>query len=372
MVKPTVALDAMGGDFAPVETVAGALLAARKLHATILLVGPTALLTKQIAAMGHKVTESRVVLDSSCAGEISIVDASDSIGMDEKAVRSIRSKPNSSIAVASRLVKEGAAQGIVSAGNTGAVASAALLTFGRTKGVSRPAIAVPLPSAKNPVVLIDAGANAECRPEHLLHFGIIGSIYSEEVLGICNPRVAILSIGEEPGKGNDLVQKATALLEGCDLNFIGNVEGRDIPMGNADVVVCDGFTGNIVLKTMEGTAAMVAGALKKKLLSSLRSKLGALILKKDLAAFKEDLNPEKYGGAHLLGVNGICVITHGSSSRQAIEASLRVAVTALEHDLVDKLKDGLKRAASVATPKAADDTTEGTQEASSTTTGGGT
>jgi len=330
----------MGGDKAPEEIIAGAWEAIENIDATILLVGPKNTIKKNLTALGADVTAASDVTRNG-PGSIRVVDAPDVIGMSDEPTKAVRSMPKSSISVAAKLVKDGKADGVVSAGNTGAMVAAGLLIIGRIKGIPRPAIGVPIPTKSSPAFLIDAGANSDCRPEHLLHFGNLGSVYSREILGIDKPRVGVLSIGQEKGKGNDLAQKAAELLENSNLAFIGNVEGRDIPSGDVDVVVTDGFTGNITLKTLEGAAEMIVAALKDELMANTISKLLALGLKKRLKAFKQRMDPESYGGAHLLGVNGICVITHGSSSRTAIVHSLNVACQAVDRELIKKVKLGL-------------------------------
>ncbi len=234
--------------------------------------------------------------------------------MDEKPAEAVRSKPDSSLVAACRAVGEGRADAVVSAGNTGAMLAACLLEFRRLPGVMRPAIAAPLPAIRGVSVLIDSGANADARPEHLLQFGYMGSIFAEEILGISRPSVRLLSIGEEPEKGNQLTLEAHELLAASDLRFEGNAESRDLLSGAADVVVCDGFTGNIALKLMEGTIKTFLTALREESMRSRRGKVGGLLIRGAARGLRDRLDPDTYGGAYLLGLNGLAVISHGNSS----------------------------------------------------------
>jgi phosphate acyltransferase len=298
MPKIRVAVDAMGGDRAPEEIVAGALAAASDSVEPVLF-------------GRHDELEP-------IAEGLEIVHADDIVAMDEKPSDAAREKRESSMFAACRAVGEGDAQAVVSAGNTGAMLAAGLLEIRRLPDVHRPAIAVPLPSIGGTSVLIDAGANADARPEHLVQFGHMGSVFAEEILGISDPNVALLSIGEEPEKGNRLVRETHPVLEASHLDFVGNVESRELLAHAADVVVCDGFTGNMALKLMEGTIKTLLDELRKEIEASPRGKLGGLLIRPAARGLRKRLDPETYGGAYLLGLRGLVVIAHGSSSRTAI------------------------------------------------------
>jgi glycerol-3-phosphate acyltransferase PlsX len=314
-----VAVDALGGDRAPAEVVAGAVEAASAEIQPILF-GPAGLDTEGLE----------------------LVETTQEIGMDEKPAEAVRAKPDSSLVAACRAVGHGEADAIVSAGNTGAMLAACFLELRRLRGVARPAIAVVIPAEPGPSILIDSGANADARPEHLLQFAHMGSVFSEEVLGVRNPKVRLLSIGEEPEKGNQLTLDAHALLEGAEgLNFAGNTESRDLLRGAADVVVCDGFTGNVALKLMEGTIKAVLDALREEITSSRRGRVGGLIVRPAARALRKRLDPETYGGAYLLGLRGLAVIAHGNSSRRAIANAIRLAARGVEHDVVGRLAQRL-------------------------------
>jgi glycerol-3-phosphate acyltransferase PlsX len=310
-----IAVDAMGGDKAPDEIVAGALEAASP-EITPVLVGPPGLDT----------------------GGLELVEAPTTIGMEEKPGEAVRAKRDSSLVVACRLVREGQAEAAVSAGNTGAMLAAGLVEIRRLRGVNRPAIAVVLPARRGPTVLIDSGANADNRAEHLRQFAHMGSVFAREILGVADPQVRLLSIGEEPEKGNQLTLEAHALLETDDgLNFGGNTESRDLLLGAADVVVCDGFTGNVVLKLLEGTISTVLEALREEITASRRGKVGGLLIRPAARGMRSRLDPDTYGGAYLLGLRGLAVIAHGNSSRRAIANAIRLAARGVEHDVVDRL-----------------------------------
>jgi len=253
------------------------------------------------------------------------------------AAAAVRAKPGSSMVTACRMVREGRAAGAISAGSTGAMLAASLLTMGRVKGVHRPGIAVPLPARDQPCVLIDAGANSESRPENLLQFGMMGAIFAEEVLGIDQPCVGLLSVGEESSKGTPEVVEAHALLSASGLHFGGNCEGRDALSGRFQVLVADGFAGNVLLKGLEGAGVMMMRELREAARSSRRAKLGALLLLPTLQGMRDRIDPETYGGAYLLGVRGISVIAHGNSSRRAIRNAVLVAARGAEHGIVDRM-----------------------------------
>jgi len=317
-----VAVDALGGDRAPEEIVAGA-LAARMEGIEPILFGPRAQLER-------------------LAPGVEIVDAPESVGMDEKPGEAVRTKRASSLFAACRAVADGSADAVISAGNTGAFLAAGLVEIGRLRGVHRPAIAVPLPTTRGGVsILIDGGANADARPEHLLQFAHMGTVFAQDVLGVDDPSVALLSIGEEPEKGNRLVRETNDLLAGAGLRFTGNVEGRDLLLGTADVMVCDGFTGNVALKTLEGGLAVAFASLREEVTATLRGKVGGLLIRPAARRLRERLNPDTYGGAYLLGLKGLVVIAHGNSSRTAIENAVRLAARGVEGGVVARLAESL-------------------------------
>ncbi len=323
-----IALDAMGGDHAPQATVAGAVAAARELAIEVLLVGQPGPLEGELSRYDG-------------AAGVSIVPASEVVAMDEPPAAAVRGKPDSSIAVAMRLVKDGKAEAFVSAGNTGACMAAGVLLLGRAPGVERPALGTVIPAAGGRrTLLVDAGANAENRAPHLAQFALMGRAYAERVLGIPDPSVGLLSIGEEAAKGNPLVHEAYQLLEALPgLRFVGNVEGRDIPRGVADVVVTDGFTGNVVLKCIEGTAEMLLQELRGAIRARLPARLGAALA---LGAFRElrrKLDYAEYGGAPMLGLRGVVIIGHGRSDARAVRNALRAARDAVDQHIVEAVTD---------------------------------
>jgi glycerol-3-phosphate acyltransferase PlsX len=317
-----VAVDAMGGDRGPDEVLAGALEAARDGIVPVVF-GPAAL---DVRGLEH-------------------VGAEQVVAMDEKPAEVVRSKPDSSLVASCRAIADGTADAVVSAGNTGAMLAAGLLEIRRLPGVARPAIAVPIPARDGPSVLLDCGANADARPEHLLQFGHMGSIFAEEILGVARPQVRLLSIGEEPEKGNQLALEAHALLAESELDFRGNAEGRDLLARAADVVVTDGFTGNVALKTLEGTIRTVIEGLRAEIASSSRGKLGGLLIRPAARGLRRRLDPDTYGGAYLLGLRGLAVIAHGNSSRTAIANAIRLAARGVEHDVTGRLAARLPRKA---------------------------
>ena len=303
-----VVVDAAGGDDAPEEIVKGAMSVADE-HLHVILVGDEQLLRRHIPA---------------AAAHVSIVHAADVIGYDEEPAHAARVRTGSSIVVGLRLVREGGADAFVSAGNTGAVVAASVLHVRRIRGVVRPAICTIMPAIPAPIAFLDAGANAECRPEHLLQFAIMGQAFAREVMGIAQPTVGLLSIGEEPSKGTPDVIETHRLLAADDrVRFYGNVEGRDIMNRVVDVVVTDGFTGNVALKTIEGTAKAILRALRATIDSSVGTKLGGLLLRRDLLTIKAALDPEEYGGALLVGMNAPIVIAHGNSRAAGIANAIR-------------------------------------------------
>jgi glycerol-3-phosphate acyltransferase PlsX len=312
-----VAVDAMGGDRAPEEIVAGA-LAARTDSVEPVLFG------------------RREALDQIAQG-LEVVHAEDVVEMDEKPSDAAREKRASSMFAACRAVGDGDAQAVVSAGNTGAMLAAGLLEIRRLPDVHRPAIAVPLPSIGGTSVLIDAGANADARPEHLVQFGHMGAVFSEEILGIGEPTVALLSIGEEPEKGNRLVRETHPLLEASGLRFTGNVESRELLAHAADVVVSDGFTGNMALKLMEGTIKTLLEELRREIAATARGKAGGLLIRPAARGLRKRLDPDTYGGAYLLGLRGLAVIAHGNSSRQAIANAITLGAQGAAGEVVERV-----------------------------------
>jgi glycerol-3-phosphate acyltransferase PlsX len=313
-----IAVDAMGGDRGPAEIVAGA-LEARSDGIEIVVFGDPSIDTRGLE----------------------LQPASDVIEMHEKPAEAVRAKPDSSLVASVRAVAEGTADALVSAGNTGAVLAAGLLELRRIPGVMRPAIAVPIPAQRGPSVLLDAGANADARPEHLLQFATMGSVFAEEILEVTNPEVRLLSIGEEPEKGNQLVLEAHELLRASDLNFQGNTEGRDLLSGAADVVVTDGFTGNVTLKLLEGTILTILDAFRAEITATPTGKLGGLLIRPAARRLRHRLDPDTFGGAYLLGLRGLAVVAHGNSSRTAIANAIRLAARGVEHDVVGRLASKL-------------------------------
>jgi glycerol-3-phosphate acyltransferase PlsX len=311
----TIAVDAMGGDHAPRVEVEGALAAARELPVKIILVGRQDVIQAELD--GHSGWRSL---------PIEVVHASEVVTMDDSAAKSVRSKRDSSMRVASRLVREGQAAGMVSAGNTGAIMATAKMVQGMLPGVERPALGTPLPTvAGKPTIVLDVGANVDSTPKMLAQFALMGAIYSRAVFHVREPRVGLLSIGEEDHKGNDLTRAAAPLLRGLPIRFVGNVEGRDIYRGSVDVVVCDGFTGNVLLKVSESVADLLRQMLKESLMSRVSGKVGAWIARDSFRDFKKRTDYSEYGGAPLLGIRGVCIICHGSSNGNAIKNAVRVA-----------------------------------------------
>jgi glycerol-3-phosphate acyltransferase PlsX len=322
-----IALDAMGGDHAPEEIVAGAVaVAERRSDVQLFLVGDS--------------SRIKTLLPNPAPQNIVLVHASDVIGMAESPVPAVRGKPNSSINVGMYLVKEGKAQAFISAGNTGAVMAAALFILGRIEGVERPAITGVLPTRTGKVILLDLGANVDCKPRQLVQFAQMGSLFAKVFLQIAHPRVALLNIGEEPEKGNELVLAAHEMLVNQkDVFFVGNVEGTHVYSGQVDVVVCDGFSGNIVLKLSEGVVETVLSFLKNEIMSSTRAKLGALLLKPIFKRLRKKIDYDEFGGAMLLGVNGGVVISHGRAKRQAIQSAISRAAEMIEGNMVKRIHD---------------------------------
>lgn len=322
-----VALDALGGDLAPVEPIKGALLAAEEFGVDVILVGPAGVIEAELAKYPRN-------------NRISIVEAKEEIRMgEEEVVKAVRTRPDASINVAMRLVKEGEADAMVSAGSTGAVMASAFFVLGRIPGVERPALSTLIPFNAGRVFLLDAGANADCRPSYLVQFAHMGSVYSREVVGVANPRVGLLNNGEESGKGNEITSEAYELLKATGLNFIGNIEGQNVHKGLCDVVVADGFTGNVALKVGEGMADYILQQVRSVIRSSILYAPAAILLKPALRRALKSLQYEEYGGGNLLGVNGIVVVAHGRSDAVAIKNALRVANASAASDLMPKMRE---------------------------------
>lgn len=329
---PTViAVDAMGSDKAPKPEIEGAILAARHYDVRVLLVGREEQLR---AEMKHHVAAAHLPIE--------LVNASEVIGMDEKAAQAVRSKRDSSMRVGLRLVREGHAAGFITAGNTGAAMATAKMVLGTLPGVDRPALAAVFPSSKGTAtILVDVGANVDCKPQNLEQFAIMGEMYSRSIFNIARPRVGLLSVGEEESKGNDLTKDAYPLMKKLPINFVGNVEGRDLYNGNADVIVCDGFIGNVALKVSEGLVEAVRSLLKESLKSTISSQVGFLLSKKAFADFKKRLDYAEYGGAPLLGLKGVCIVGHGSSNAIAIKNAIRVAAQFADTKINAKIEQEL-------------------------------
>jgi phosphate acyltransferase len=313
-----VAVDAMGGDRGPAEIVAGAVDAASDTVQPV-IVGPHGLDTQGLE----------------------LIEAPDVIAMDEKPTDAVRAKPNSSLVVACRAVGERKADAVVSAGNTGAMLAACLLELRRIPGVRRPAIAVTIPARRGTSVLLDSGANADARPEDLVQFAHMGAVFAEEILGVARPEIRLLSIGEEPEKGSLLSLEAHRLLAATELNFAGNTEGRDLLTGAADVVVTDGFTGNVALKVTEGTIQTLLEGLREEITATVVGKLGGLLIRPAARRLRKRLDPDTYGGAYLLGLRGLAVIAHGNSSGRAITNAVSLAARGVEKDVVGRLAQNL-------------------------------
>lgn len=324
MPRARIVVDAMGGDHAPREIVAGALLAAAEYDADIILTGDE--------------PQVRALLHGSAAERITVHHAPETVPMDQPASQALRSAERTSLGVAVALLKEGAADAVISAGNSGAFLAIALIKLRTIEGVARPAIATVWPALHGPTVLLDSGANVDCRPEWLAQFGVMGAAYAKEVLGIAQPRVAILSVGEERTKGNAQVLEAAKMLDEAPIAFIGNIEGKDLFHNVADVVVTDGFVGNVVLKAGEGVVADLGKLLRETLLGgSLLTRLGTMLLAPALRKLRRRLDYETYGAAPLLGLRGNCLVTHGRASRNAIKHAIHAAIEEVRHDVIGKI-----------------------------------
>lgn len=322
-----IGLDVMGGDHAPVETVKGAIEALNHIEGTMVLLGNEALILEELKKYKYDTTR------------IEIIPTTEVVENEDKPVIAIKRKKDASMVVGFEKVRKGEIDALISAGNTGALLAGGLLRVGRIRGVDRPALTTVFPTFKGMFILADVGANAECKARNLLEFGMMGSVYAKNVLGIENPSIGLVNIGEEPGKGTPMVNEAYDLLKASNLNFIGNVEARDIPEKKADVLVCDGFTGNVILKLTEGVAKSFMGQLKTMFYKSLLSKLAALTLKKDLKALKAKMDYTEYGGAPLLGIKAPIVKAHGSSNAKAFKNAIIYAEKYASKNIIKKISD---------------------------------
>jgi glycerol-3-phosphate acyltransferase PlsX len=333
----TLAVDAMGGDHAPRPEVEGAVLAARELGVGILLTGQPAAIKPELARLRTR------------GLAIEVVPATEVITMKDSPLQAFRKKKDSSAHVAARLVKEGRADGLVSAGNTGAIMAVARFGLGTLESVDRAALAAPFPTLGGGAsVLLDVGANVDSKPEHLMQFAVMGEIYYRAIFGTKRPKVGLLSIGEEEMKGNELTREAHNRLKQLPLNFVGNVEGREVFAGNVDVIVCDGFIGNVALKISEGVAQLIVGLLKESLQSTLSSQVGSLLSRRAYQTFRKKIDYSEYGGAPLLGVGGVTVIGHGSSNANAVKNAVRVAAGLATAKVNERIEEELSALAAVA------------------------
>jgi phosphate acyltransferase len=332
----TIALDAMGGDHAPRAEVEGALLAAREFGVSVQVVGVESVVRQELARHRHS------------GLSVEIVPATEVITMTDSPSQAFRRKKDSSLHVAAHLVRDGKADALVSAGNTGAVMTVSRFVIGTLPSVDRPALAWAFPNMKDKVsIVLDVGANVDSKPEHLEQFAVMGDIYYRAIWGVKKPRIALLSIGEEETKGNELTREAAARIKQTRLNFTGNVEGRDLFRGNVDVIVCDGFIGNIALKLSEGLAEHISGMLKKAIKSSLRSQIGYALSKRAFDALRRRTDYSEYGGAPLLGIRGITVIGHGRSNANAVKNAIRVASELCRSPVNEKIEQELSAAAAL-------------------------
>ena len=325
-----IVLDAMGSDDHPVPEIAAAIEFAKTTG-------------KKVYFVGNKDVIFKHCSESDFSGlPIEVVHAEDILEMGEKAVKSTQAKPNNSMAVGLGLVKDGTAKAFVTAGNTGAAMFNSLRKLGRIKGVARPALTTLFPTRNGHCIVLDIGANADCRPEYLQQFAIMGSVYAEKMRGIKNPRVGLLNNGEEPGKGNELMKNTFPLLESCGVNFIGNVEAKDVFAEKADVVVTDGFTGNMLLKSSEATAKLLTSILKEGLMSSFKGKIAGLLAKPVFSDLKSKLDPNEIGAAPLLGIDGLSFVGHGRSNSTALINGMKLAKTAADMDLISLIRDAVQ------------------------------
>lgn len=325
-----VAVDAMGGDYGPKVIVEGAVRAAQDFQIDVLLVGVESIIKKAVNKVSHSPTR------------VNIINAAEAIGMGE-GVFAARRKRMSSIRIGTQLVKDGEAEAFVSAGNTAAIVYVSRKILGALKGVDRPALALLVPTMKGLTLLIDVGANVDCHPRHLEQFAVMGQVFMENVLGLSEPRIGLMSIGEERIKGNDLTKEAFARLQRAPLNFIGNVEGKDVYSGRADVIVCDGFTGNVALKVSEGVIETFFNMARNEVMKNIFSKIGYFLMKRNVKRLYKKVDYSEYGGAHLLGLRGACVIGHGRSNAKAVKNAIRVARDFVTNRVQEKIQNEMSR-----------------------------
>jgi len=328
-----IAVDALGGDFAPRNVVDGALAAVRHLDVGVVLVGPAASIERELGRF-----------EPVDRGRVRIVDAPDVVAMDESPAAALRKKPGASIRVAADVVARGEAAALVSAGHTGATVIAAHGAFGMLPGVDRPALAATIPTRVRPALLLDVGASVECRPQHLLQFAVMGSMYARLAADIPTPRVALLSIGVEASKGNELTREAHRLLKSAPLAFIGNIEARDVYSGDADVIVCDGFTGNVALKISEGLVDVVESLLSEELSKTVTMRVGSLLTRRAMRHFRRRVDYSEYGGAPLLGVTGLTIVGHGRSSAKAVRNAIAMAFRFASNRFIERVEQEIARA----------------------------
>jgi phosphate acyltransferase len=321
-----IAIDAIGGDDAPASIIDGALVAARHLQVGLLLVGPRGAIDRELSR--HPGISGL---------DIDVLDTPERVEMAEPAAAALRRKPRASIRVAAEAVREGRAAALFSAGHTGASVIAAHAVFGCMPGIDRPALATIIPTRSRPAILLDCGATVECRPQHLVQFALMGAAYARVALDCPQPRVGLLSIGEEASKGNELTREAHQLLKSAPIRFVGNVEGRNVYAGHADVIVCDGFTGNVTLKISEGLVETVEALLHDELSSTFGTRMGYLLSRQAYRRFRRRLDYSEYGGAPLLGLNGLCIVGHGRSSAKAVRNAVAMAARAVSDRLLDRL-----------------------------------
>jgi phosphate acyltransferase len=326
-----VAVDGMGGDFAPDAVIEGCIDAIKEYGVDIIITGPEELIKRKLAEYSYP------------KEKITVVDASEVISPNEEPVKALKRKKDSSLVKALNLVKSGEADAVLSAGSTGALMAGASLIVGRIKGMKRVALAPVMPGKNAPFMIVDAGANVDCKPQFLLQFAIMGKIYYENVLQVKNPSVGLVNIGAEEEKGNELTKETHQLLKQTDFNFVGNVEPRDVPNGDVNVLVCDGFIGNTILKTYEGVASTIFSMLKEEIMSSFTSKIGGLLLKPVFSGFKKKFDYTEYGGSAFLGSNGIVIKAHGSSNAKAFKNAIRQAISSYDNKIVDKIREELEK-----------------------------
>lgn len=322
-----IVVDGMGGDYSPHAVIDGCVEAVKEYkNIDVVITGPKDLISKELSKYEYN------------KDKITILDAREIITNNEHPVMAIRRKKNSSIYKALELVKNGEADAVISAGSTGAFLAGATLVVGRIKGVNRPALAPIMPGKNGPFMIIDCGANAECKPINLVQFAQMGEIYFQSILNINNPSIGLINIGSEEEKGNELTKESHKLLKECNFNFVGNVEPREIPEGKVNVLVCDGFVGNTVLKMYEGVADTIFTTLKEEIMSSFTTKLGGILLKPVFGKFKKDFDYKEYGGAAFLGVDGICIKAHGSSDGKALKNAIKQAISFYDNKIIEKIK----------------------------------